>query len=101
MLSRLTEAGYSKPLHMISVSDKKGILASLCDFHLFMKVKAVMDQFKDGLALGGVLQLMKSNFDLLRPLFVDETPPLTVGTLRFSSEVINKIYHLKLAIIIQ
>ena len=100
MLSRLTEAGYSKPLHMISVSDKKGILASLCDFHLFMKVKAVMDQFKDGLALGGVLQLMKSNFDLLQPLFVDETP-LTVGMLQFFSGVINKIYHLKLAIIIQ
>ena len=44
-----------------------------------MKVKAVMDQFKEGLALGGVLSLMKDYCDLLRPMFVDETPALTVG----------------------
>ena len=46
-----------------------------------MKVKAVMDQFKDGLAFGGVLSFMQNNFDLLRQLFVDEKPPLTVGML--------------------
>lgn len=43
-----------------------------------MKVKAVMDQFKDGLAVGGVLCSCRIT-DLLRQLFVDEKPPLTVG----------------------
>ena len=52
--------GYTKPLHMLN--DKKGILSSLCDLHLFMKVKAAV---QDGLALGGVLPFMKSNFGLL------------------------------------
>ena len=49
----------------------------------------VMDQFKDGLALG-VLPFMKSNFDLLRSLFVDKTPPLTVGMLRFILEPLTR-----------
>ena len=73
--------GYTKPLHIISVNDKKRILSSLCDLHLFMKVKAAVH---DGLALGGVLPFMKSNFGLLLwLLFVDETPPFTVGMLHF------------------
>ena len=83
---RITEAGYSKPLHMISANDKKRILTSLCDFHLFMKVKAVMDQFKDGLALASVLPFLKSNFDL-RSLVVDETCP---GMLRFILEPLTR-----------
>ena len=81
MLSCLTEAAWiQQAIYRLSVADKK-ILASLVDFHLFMKVKAVMDQFKDGLAFGGVLSFMQNNFDLLRQLFVDEKPPLTVGML--------------------
>ena len=79
MLSSLTEAGYNRPLNQLSLADKKVIISSLVDFHLFMKVKAVMDQFNEGLALGGVLSLMKDYCDLLRPMFVDETPALTVG----------------------
>ena len=43
-----------------------------------MKVKGVRDQFKEELAFGGVLSFIKEYGDLLRPMFVDEAPALSL-----------------------
>ena len=40
--------------------DKPSIIMSLIDYHLMVKVKAEMDQFKDGLAALGFLNLLVS-----------------------------------------
>ena len=57
-----TASLYTCTMIINDVNDKKRILSSLCDLHLFMKVKAAV---QDWLALGGVLPFMKSNFGLL------------------------------------
>lgn len=41
------------------------------------KVKAMMDQFKAGLEAGGVLKYLMRHYDLLMPLFVNETKLFT------------------------
>lgn len=74
----MTEAGYAKPLSLITVIDKK-IISTLLTFHLFIKVKAVMDQFQEGLAETGLLYYMKKYTDLMRPLFVNENPAITAS----------------------
>ena len=78
-----TASLYTCTMIINDVNDKKRILSSLCDLHLFMKVKAAV---QDWLALGGVLPFMKSNFGLLLwLLFVDGTPPFTVGMLHLEA----------------
>ena len=37
MMSRLVEAGFSKPLSRLSLSDRGNIASSLVDFHMFLK----------------------------------------------------------------
>ena len=76
-MSRLVEAGYTKPLNQLLLSDRDEIVSILVSFHLLLKVKAVMDQFREGLELRGLLHFMTKYTDLLRPLFVDENRPLT------------------------
>ena len=82
MVSRLVEAGYSKSLSQLSLSDRDDIMSSLVSFHFFLKVKAVMDQFREGLETSGLLHFMTKYTDLLRPLFVDERRPLTASKQR-------------------
>ena len=48
-------------------------------FYLFIKPKAVMDQFKEGLETAGVLKYLQKYTDLLTALFVDKRDPLTAG----------------------
>lgn len=59
--------------------DKEEIIHTIVTFHLFIKVKAVMDQFKEGLEVSGLLQHMKKYYDLMTPLFVNERSSLTAS----------------------
>lgn len=77
--TRLLEAGYSKSLRAVSLDDRNGIISTLLTFHLFLKVKAVMDQFREGLEVAGLLKFLTTYTDLMRPLFVDESSPLTAS----------------------
>ena len=52
-----------------------------------------MDQFKDGLKFCGALTFLKAHHDILRPMFVDEHKPLTVGT---SDVTNNEVMHFDL-----
>ena len=81
MISCLAEAGYTKPLTGLHLSDKAEISSCLTDFHLFHKVKSDMDQFMAGLQDGGVLPSMQTSTALMRPLFVYEAWSLTAGML--------------------
>ena len=81
VVSRLVEAGYSKSSSQLSLSDRD-IASSLVSFHFFLKMKAVMDQFREGLETSGLLHFMTKYTHLLRPLFVDEHRPLTASKQR-------------------
>ena len=74
-LSKVSEVGYTKPLNRLELSDKCGIISLLTTYHLFIKSKAAMDQFKEGLELFGVYQYIVKYPGLLRALF--ERLPLT------------------------
>ena len=75
----LVEAGYLKALTSVSVNEKNDIVTTITTFYLFVKVKAAMDQFQQGLESAGILQYMKKYTDLIRPMFVDEALPFTAG----------------------
>lgn len=64
----LFETGYDKPLNQLELDDVEGIKAALTDYHCMVKVKAAMDQFLDGLHMGGVAEYVKSHLHLLKPL---------------------------------
>ena len=72
----IAEAGYTKPL---VISGKDTLLSTILTYHLFIKSKAMMDQFCIGLEKSGVYEFMKRYEDQIRPLFVDERSPLTAG----------------------
>ena len=71
------EAGYKKPLSKLSLEDKEDLVSVITTYHLFIKVKAHMDSFKEGLECFSVLKYISQYEYLLRPLFVDESTPLT------------------------
>ena len=76
-LSKVSEVGYTKLLNRLELSDKCGIISLLTTYHLFIKSKVAMDQFKEGLELFGVYQYIVKYPGLLRALFVNERLPLT------------------------
>ena len=73
-LALMADVGYTKPLTRVSQSDRKEIINAVQTFHLFIKVKAVMDQFQEGLRYARVHIYLKQ---FIRPLFVNDSPPLT------------------------
>ncbi len=89
-VSLLLETGFHKPLLSLTVADKPSICTTLKYYHAFVKVKAELDQFVEGLKALGVLELTRKHPDLMRPLFVDviDCQKLTKGKGRlFSSSL--------------
>jgi len=79
MLTQLIDVGYNKAVTNLTLSDRSEVISSILDFNLFIKVKAAMDQFREGLNSAGLLPTMKQYEDLLRPLFVDDGAVVRVG----------------------
>lgn len=79
VLTCMSDVGFTKPLSTVRLADKDEIISTIVTFHLFIKVKAVMDQFKEGLGVAGLLQHMKKYYDLMTPLFVNERSSLTAS----------------------
>ena len=69
MESLLLETGFYKPLSLLSMNDKAGIMSSVTDYHCIIKVKAAMDQFLEGLEAGGVLGALKNYSDVMKSMF--------------------------------
>ena len=56
--SLLNETGYRKAVCSLTLSDRPAIMSALLDYHLMIKVKAEMDQFKEGLQTLGYLEIL-------------------------------------------
>jgi len=57
-LPLLYDTGFTKSINDLTLTDKATIIGSLLDYHLMVKVKAQMDQLKEGLCTLGFLQLL-------------------------------------------
>ena len=75
----LLETGYRKAICRLELSDKISLRSTLVDYHCMLKVKALMDQFAEGLQELHVLDMMRKHSDIMRPFFVDECRPFTAG----------------------
>jgi len=79
MLTQLLGVGYHKAVCNLSLSDRSEIISTITDFNLFIKVKAAMDDFREGLDSAGLLIFMKEYPEFLQPLFVDKGTALRAG----------------------
>ena len=77
--SKLADTGYSKPPNRLTLADKGEIADTLIDFHCILKVKAVIDQFLDGIKAVGLLDHIHSHPELTKPLFTYTPVTLTSG----------------------
>ena len=77
--SLLFETGYRKAVCSMTLSDRPAVLSALLDYHLMIKVKAEMDQFKEGLQTLGFLEVVQSDPLLWDEYFLDKSMPLTAG----------------------
>lgn len=75
----ISETGFRKPLSRLTISDRQAIIELLLDYYMMVKVKAEMDQFKDGLQVLGFLKSLQENPDLFRQYFINVEVPLTAG----------------------
>jgi len=74
------ETGYAKPFESLTLDDKEEIIPILIDYHCFVKPKAAMDQFSQGLQCTGVLHLIRHHDSVLRDMFRYRPSSLTAGT---------------------
>ena len=81
-LSLLMETGFNKPICQLKLSDRTYIRAVLVDYHLMVKVKMQMDQFAEGLQELKVLDLIRAQPPLLKPLFLFSEAKMTAGELQ-------------------
>ena len=79
-MALLVEAGFRKPVCQLKLSDKSLLREVLIDYHLMVKVKMNMDQFAEGLQVLKVLDAIRSQPALLKPLFVTDEATLSAGT---------------------
>ena len=92
-LDLLAQTGFPKATCSLTLDDGKRLASALIDFHCMLKVKAAMDQFKDGLKAFGLLSLLEEKPALWKPLFVDCGSCLTAGkSLRLYIHQINGMH---------
>lgn len=82
MSTLLFETGYSKPVTMLSIADIPEIRSTLVDYCCILKVKAAMDQFKEGLDIAGLGRYLREKPELIKPLFVNSQKALTADDLK-------------------
>lgn len=76
----LYATGYCKPVSFMTVQDKHSVASVLLDYHLMVKVKAEMDQFKAGLSTLWFLELLQSNPEIWEPYLMAIGEPFNAGT---------------------
>lgn len=75
----LNETGYRKAVCSLRLSDRPAVVGALLDYHMMIKVKAEMDQFKEGLQTLGYLDVLQSDPSIWEPYFIHANQPLTTG----------------------
>lgn len=81
--SLLDECGFRCPVSELRVKEKASIRAVLIEYHYFLKPKACIDQFIEGLDLLNVTKLIRTYPDLVNSYFVYSPSSLTAGTCTF------------------
>jgi hypothetical protein len=84
----LLETGYKKPLKLLGMSDRENLQSVLLLYHCVLKVKAEMDQFREGLSSLGVLTALQSNSSLMKCFF-------QLPTHRLSAEGLKSMFTVK------
>lgn len=74
----ILETGYRKPLTMLTLSDKP-ILQRTLRWHTLFRVKAELDQFREGLRTCDVLSLVEQYPDKMAIFFTHRRQDLTRG----------------------
>ena len=69
------DIGFTRPLSLVHIGIKNEIVSTIITCDLFIKVKAVMDQFQEGLEMVGLRPYLRKYSDLMLPLFVDKKGP--------------------------
>ena len=75
----LAATGFRKPLCNLKIADRPAILSALVEYHLMAKMKAEMDQFKEGLSVLGFLDTVRRKPDLWEPFFLYHESKVTAG----------------------
>ena len=84
----LYDTGYTKSINDLRLIDKSAIIMALIDYHLMVKVKAEMDQFKDGLVTLGFLRFLVSMPKEWESYFL--TPHRKVN----AGDMVDHLYHI-------
>lgn len=75
----LVATGFRKPVCNLKITDRLAILSALVEYHLMAKMKAEMDQFKEGLNALGFLDIVRRNTSLWEPFFMHHESKITAG----------------------
>ena len=76
----LVQAGYTKPLNLVSLEAKGQMIRTLLSHYGLLQVKAELDQFKEGLLKGMLLVEIQKNAESFLPVFTSVgEQPLTSG----------------------
>lgn len=78
-MDMLTATGFRKAVSWLTLSDRSNVVSALLGFHLMGKVKAEMDQLREGLEVLGFLTALKKNPKLFELFFVFRKKNLTPG----------------------
>ena len=71
--------GFRKPVCSLKITDRPAILSALVEYHLMAKMKAEMDQFKEGLNVLGFLDTVRRKPDMWEPFFMYHESKVTAG----------------------
>ena len=82
-IDRFYQAGITVPIPLLTVDKKSSIIQMTC-LNELLKIKAEIDQFKEGMECLGVVTAIQRYPDLLRSFFtIGKETPLTAGILSF------------------
>ena len=78
-LDLLVQTGYRKRVAYLTLGDVPSVSNALVEYHCLIKVKAAMDQFRNGLKALGFLEMIQNCPAIWKPLFVPDAAELTAG----------------------
>lgn len=77
----LAATGFRKAVPRLKLEDCSTLVSALVNYHFMGKVKAEMDQLRDGLEALGFLSTLRHNPDIFEPFFLNNKSELTTGML--------------------
>ena len=89
VMELLLATGFRRRLALLSLKDVDDLVGFLLEYHLFVKAKAEIDQFVEGLMTLGFLGHLRKNPSLWQNFFVLSEDKLTPGLF------IHVLYYLK------